>query len=218
MAYVVFMAEDEEVADSLSRALAVLGHDAVGVKRPAEIGRLQAGSPDVIVVHRRNLTALARAVGQLRGREQTWGIPVLAVLTAPATLDLGDKDEIEEFMLHPFRDTELAARLRVLLSRRRHRDIVLRVGGLIVDATTHTVTVDGVAVTLTFKEFSLLRFLMGQRGRVISRPVLFKQVWGGAYQADSRTVDVHVRRLRSKLGERYGRLIGTVRGVGYFFC
>ena len=111
---------------------------------------------------------------------------------------------------------ELLSRIRVQL-RRTHRDtqeVRYRCGVLEVDPGRHTVHVSGEAVSLTQKEFEVLRLLLAHRGQVFSREQLLEQVWGYAYTGESRTVDVHIRTLRQKLGPA-GAYIETVRGYGY---
>jgi DNA-binding response OmpR family regulator len=92
---------------------------------------------------------------------------------------------------------------------------VIRLGPLMIDTESYRVTADGRPLDLTFKEFELLRFLASAPGRVSTRPSLLREVWGYDFYGGTRTVDVHVRRLRAKLGPEYEHLIETVRGVGY---
>jgi DNA-binding response OmpR family regulator len=123
----------------------------------------------------------------------------------------------DDYMGKPFSPGELVARVRALL-RRIHReqpsDNVLRYGNLAVDAESHTVTVDGDAVTLTAKEFLLLKYLLAHPGRVLSRDLLLTDVWGYKYTGGTRTVDVHVRRLREKL-PLLERALVTIKQFGY---
>jgi DNA-binding response OmpR family regulator len=91
----------------------------------------------------------------------------------------------------------------------------IRLGPLAIDTETYRVTVSGRPLDLTFKEFELLRFMAERPGRVLTRPTLLREVWGYDFYGGTRTVDVHVRRLRAKLGPEHEQLIGTVRGVGY---
>jgi DNA-binding response OmpR family regulator len=113
-----------------------------------------------------------------------------------------------------------AAELRVRLAMLRRRagagdGTVIRLGPLAIDTDSYAVTVSGRALDLTFKEFELLRFLAQHPGRVFTRPSLLREVWGYDFYGGTRTVDVHVRRLRAKLGPEHEQLIETVRSVGY---
>ena len=113
-----------------------------------------------------------------------------------------------------------AAELRTRLAMLRRRaggngDGTVRLGPLVLDTESYRATAAGRPLDLTFKEFELLRFLASHRGRVFTRPALLREVWGYDFYGGTRTVDVHVRRLRAKLGPEHEQLIQTVRGVGY---
>jgi DNA-binding response OmpR family regulator len=125
----------------------------------------------------------------------------------------------EEMLVPPFTPAELEA--RIVRARRQvgggTEAQSVRVGSLEVDLATYQVTVDGEPVDFAFKEYELLRFLITHPGRVFSREALLNRVWGYDYYGGARTVDVHVRRLRAKLGSEHAARIQTVRGVGYRF-
>ena len=108
--------------------------------------------------------------------------------------------------------------MRVAMLRRRagaSDDSTIRLGALSIDTESYRVTAQGRPLDLTFKEFELLRFLASRAGRVFTRPALLREVWGYDFYGGTRTVDVHVRRLRAKLGPEHEHLIETVRSVGY---
>jgi DNA-binding response OmpR family regulator len=150
----------------------------------------------------------------LRGRDAR--IPAAVVL---------ERDQLERYPWHEVADelvypgapaTELRVRLAMLRRRAGAGDgTVIRLGALSIDTETYHVTVSGRPLDLTFKEFELLRFLAQHAGRVFTRPSLLREVWGYDFYGGTRTVDVHVRRLRSKLGPEHEHLIETVRSVGY---
>ena len=158
---------------------------------------------------------------------QAWS--VLTALRAhdariPAAVVL-ERDQLERYPWHEVADELVypgapAAELRVRLAMLRRRagagdGTVIRLGALSIDTETYHVTVSGRPLDLTFKEFELLRFLAQRPGRVSTRPALLREVWGYDFYGGTRTVDVHVRRLRSKLGPEHEHLIETVRSVGY---
>ncbi len=157
---------------------------------------------------------------KIRAGAGTTSVPVM-MITAKTTefdkvsgLDLGADDYITK----PFGMAELVARVKALLRRSGMKTSAERLvhGELTVDTAKHTVTADGQAITLTYKEFSLLAFLMENAGRAFTREQLLETVWGYDYEGGTRTVDVHVQTLRTKLGA-CGRFVETVRGVGYRF-
>ncbi len=130
----------------------------------------------------------------------------------------------DDVVLHTCGPAELEGRVRLAIGRlaaaREATDPeahVIRSGEVVVDEATYTARVGGRALDLTFKEFELLKFLAQHPGRVFSRQQLLQEVWGYDYFGGTRTVDVHVRRLRAKLGSEHETLIGTVRNVGYRF-
>ena len=120
----------------------------------------------------------------------------------------------DDYVAKPFGMMELLSRIRALLRRTETVCDVYRQGQLQVDPGSHTVTVEGEEVSLTQKEFELLCLLLKNRGQVLSRERLISEVWGYSFAGESRTVDVHVRTLRQKLGAA-GSCIETVRGYGY---
>lgn len=127
-------------------------------------------------------------------------------------LDLG----ADYYLVKPFGVMELVSCVKAVLRRCRPDKAahLLRSGGLVVDLNAHTVTVDGARVALTYKEFELLRLFLSHPGMAFTRDQLFQEIWGMDYCGETRTVDMHIRTLRQKLGP-YGRRIETVRNVGY---
>ena len=126
-------------------------------------------------------------------------------------LDLGADD----YLAKPFGVMELVSRVKAVLRRCRPQPVaVLRCGGLVVDEQEHTVTADGIRVVLTYKEYQVLRLFLSHPGTAFTRDQLMEQVWGMDFYGESRTVDMHIRTLRQKLGV-YGEHIETVRSVGY---
>ena len=171
---------------------------------------------DIMLPGEDGLTILRK----IRANAGTTSIPVM-MITAKTTefdkvsgLDLGADDYITK----PFGMAELVARVKALLRRSGMKASAERLehGELVVDIAKHTVTVGGQVVILTYKEFSLLACLMENAGRAYTREQLLETVWGYDYEGGTRTVDVHVQTLRTKLGTS-GRFVETVRGVGYRF-
>jgi len=199
-----------------------MGFDAEGFPDSTAFeAALSEGKPDLIILD----IMLPGKDGvdilkSLRSAPNTRGIPVI-MATAKGmeydkiqSLDLGADD----YLVKPFGMLEMASRVKAVLRRcspAPERN-VFKVGGLAINTDEHTVTADGERVQLTFKEFELLRLFLSRPGIAFTRDQLFSRVWGEDYVGETRTVDVHIRTLRQKLG-RYGKMIETVRGVGYRF-
>ena len=144
-------------------------------------------------------------------------IPVIMATAKGAEYDkiLGLDLGADDYLAKPFGVMELVSRVKAVLRRCRPQPAaVLRCGGLVVDEQEHTVTADGVRVVLTYKEYQLLRLFLSHPGTAFTRDQLMEQVWGMDFYGESRTVDMHIRTLRQKLGV-YGEHIETVRSVGY---
>ncbi|MBE5909846.1 response regulator transcription factor [Pseudobutyrivibrio sp.] len=159
-------------------------------------------------------------VKNLRASEITASIPVIMVTAKTAELDLakGLENGADDYIKKPFSIVELISRVKALL-RRTGGDSqqVIRIDELILDDRKHIVTVDGEAVDLTFKEYELLKYLLMNRDIVLGRAQIMDKIWGMDYEPESRTLDMHIKSLRGKLGD-YGNRIITVRNVGYKFC
>lgn len=154
----------------------------------------------------------------LKSSPETAEIPVI-MATAKGmeydkiqSLDLGADD----YLVKPFGMMEMVSRIKAILRRYKPAQVqhLLKAGGLVINLDEYTVTADGERVTLTLKEFELLKLFMSHPGIAFTRDQLFNEIWGIDYMGETRTVDVHIRTLRQKLGA-YGSLIETVRGVGY---
>ncbi len=141
----------------------------------------------------------------------------LLLTSAEALPELSDNTDLfDDFCLTPFHPAELEARLEHILQRNTSsNDTIINFGPLSLNVETYQAMVDGRTLDLTYMEYELLRFLAASPGKVFSREILLSEVWGYDYYGGARTVDVHIRRLRSKLGEEHASLISTIRSVGY---
>lgn len=155
-------------------------------------------------------------VGKLRRRPETKKMPIIMV-TAKTTeidkvkgLDVGADD----YLTKPFGVMELIARVKAILRRTMEEDKFLSVGDVFLDDEKRMVYVNDAPCTLTFKEYELLKLLLHNAGIVVSREIILERVWGIDFEGESRTLDMHIRTLRQKLGEA-GAMIRTVRNVGY---
>jgi DNA-binding response OmpR family regulator len=192
--------------------------------RPAEgSALLDAPNTDLVLIdgrqelaHARDLCRLIRTTGS--------DAPVLLVVTEGGLSVVAADWGMDDVLLCTAGPAEVEARLRLAIGRlAASRDPedpeahVIRSGEVVVDDATYTAKLGGRPLDLTFKEFELLKFLAQHPGRVFTRQQLLQEVWGYDYFGGTRTVDVHVRRLRAKLGPENEALIGTVRNVGYRF-
>ncbi|MGA7758240.1 MAG: response regulator transcription factor [Ilumatobacteraceae bacterium] len=147
-------------------------------------------------------------------------IPVMLLVGGAQLGDLEHRDELfDDFCLTPFHPAELEARLRHLLATDidLHRADLVEYGELTLNLETYQAAISGRPLDMTYMEYELLKFLAQNPGKVFTREMLLSRVWGYEYYGGARTVDVHVRRLRAKLGEEHANLIQTVRSVGYRF-
>lgn len=184
---------------------------------------LHGPEPDFILIDATtNLTA-ARSALRTINTMGTWDA-VLGVFQEAGLMVVDDQWFVDDLLLTSTGPAEVEARLR-LASRRsgtatRNADPTgpIKVADVVVDESSWTVRAGGQPLDLTFKEFELLKYLVQHPGRVVTREQLLQEVWGMDYYGGTRTVDVHIRRLRAKLGSERESLIGTIRNVGYRFA
>ena len=184
---------------------------------------LDAPESDLVLVDGRQDLAAARDLCRLI-RTTGSDAPVLLIVTEGGLSVVSTDWGMDDVLLHTCGPAELEARIKLSIGRlvaaREAADPdahVIRSGEVVVDEATYTAKIGKRHLDLTFKEFELLKFLAQHPGRVFSRQQLLQEVWGYDYFGGTRTVDVHVRRLRAKLGPENETLIGTVRNVGYRF-
>jgi DNA-binding response OmpR family regulator len=203
-------------------ALALLGHS-VRILPAEGSALLEAPDSDLVLVDGRQELAHARDLCRLIRTTGT-EVPVLLVVTEGGLAVVAHDWGMDDVVLHTCGPAELEARIRMAVGRlAAQRDAddpsahVIRSGEVVVDDAAYTAKVGGRSLDLTYKEFELLKFLAQHPGRVFTRQQLLQEVWGYDYFGGTRTVDVHVRRLRAKLGAENEHFIGTVRNVGYRF-
>ncbi len=188
-----------------------LWEDPATLFREGEADRVRA----VIVEALDRPDLAAAALRALRREPRLESTPSLLAVVSGQVARVDPAAGFDDFVLAPYVPAELYMRIRYLEWRRSEftNDERLKIGGLVIDRSAREVHVDGRPVTLTAKEFSLLAYLGENRGRVKSREQLLARVWGASYEGGPRTVDIHVRRLRAKLGPVFA--LQTVRGAGY---
>lgn len=186
---------------------------------PAQPAAL-VGAPnaDAILVDARTDLAAAKTLCKILQTTGA-GCPVLVVLTEGGLTAVNAEWGVDDVLLESAGPAEIDARLRLAIGRQSQGDgesQLIKASGVVIDEASYSAKVNGRTLDLTFKEFELLRFLATHPSRVFTREQLLSEVWGYDYFGGTRTVDVHVRRLRAKLGDM-DALIGTVRNVGYRF-
>ena len=221
MAALLLLTSSRGTSMDVLPALGLLGHS-VRVA-PLEVTALLDTAPaDAVLVDARRDLLAAKALCRLL-RATGPGMPLFGVLTEGGLAALSAEWGLDEVLLDTAGPAEVDARLRLAVGRLQTAASsspdpgVVRAGELTIDEGTYTCRLRGRPLDLTFKEFELLKHLAQHPGRVFTRAQLLQEVWGYDYFGGTRTVDVHVRRLRAKLGVEHEQLIGTVRHVGYKF-
>ncbi len=218
----IYLVEDDDsIRELVLYTLHTTGFEAEGFRNAADFWQaLEKELPqlvllDIMLPDEDGLHILKR----LRAGAETADLPVMMLTAKSSEYDrvVGLDSGADDYMPKPFGMMELVSRVRALLRRAAKpaaEDKLFTAGSLAVNVKRRAVTVDGEPVILTYKEFELLCYLLENRGVVLSRDQILTKIWDYNYSGETRTVDVHIRTLRQKLGDA-GALIETVRGVGY---
>lgn len=216
----IYCVEDESaIRDLMVYTLQVSGFDAQGFENDAVFwAAMKEQRPELIILDvmlpgEDGLTILRK----LRSSPVTTDIPVIMATAKDSEYDkvIGLDSGADDYLAKPFGMMEMVSRIRAVLRRAGSRQpVILSYGRIVLDEGGHAVTVDGKTILLTLKEYELLKLFMESPGRVFTRDNILSSVWGVDFAGETRTVDVHVGTLRTKL-EKAGDYIRTVRGVGY---
>ena len=216
----IYCVEDESaIRDLMVYTLQVSGFDAQGFENDAVFwAAMKEQRPELIILDvmlpgEDGLTILRK----LRSSPVTTDIPVIMATAKDSEYDkvIGLDSGADDYLAKPFGMMEMVSRIRAVLRRAGSRQpVILSYGRIVLDEGRHAVTVDGKTILLTLKEYELLKLFMESPGRVFTRDNILSSVWGVDFAGETRTVDVHVGTLRTKL-EKAGDYIRTVRGVGY---
>ncbi|MDO4485360.1 MAG: response regulator transcription factor [Bacillota bacterium] len=217
---IYFLEDDNNIRNFVIYALINTGFEAEGFEHPSLFWEaMKKRTPDLVLLdimlpEEDGLSVLKK----LRDNEGTKGMPVIMLTAKGTEYDkvMGLDNGADDYVSKPFGTMELISRIKALLRRTGHEDspVEYKKGSLYLCPSKHIVKVDGKEISLTLKEFELLCLLFRNAGIVLTRDEILSKIWGYEFDGESRTVDVHIRTLRAKLGEA-GHLIETVRGLGY---
>ncbi|HEY3281127.1 MAG TPA: response regulator transcription factor [Armatimonadota bacterium] len=176
--------------------------------------------PDLMLLHcNGSKPEVVRLRTLVRGPSASEDVGLILLTTSESLPLLDPSEKVDDLAVAPYGDDELLFRVRVALLRRSPTEeaSLLQVDEMVIDVANYSVSLRGEPLDLTYKEYQLLKFLVSHPSRVFTRDALLTQVWGYDYYGGTRTVDVHIRRIRAKLGSPYDRLVETVHNVGYKF-
>ncbi len=219
MALIYIVEDDESIREIEEFALKNAGHKVLGFPDARSFfKKLDDIVPDLclldIMLPDESGNEIVR---KLRKNGDTKRIPVIMVTAKTTELDLvkGIEDGADDYIKKPFSVMELISRVKALLRRTEPEEVkVLTLDELVLNNNKHEVTIADDTVELTFKEYELLQYLLINKGIVLARDTIMDHIWGMAYEGESRTLDMHIKTLRQKLGD-YGSRIRTIRNVGY---
>ena len=219
MAIIYIVEDDDNIREIEEFALMNAGHKVLGFKCAKDFyKKMEEVTPNLCLVDIMLPDESGNEiVRKLRGSSATKKLPIIMVTAKTSELDLvkGIEDGADDYIKKPFSVMELISRVKALLRRTLADEVKeLCLDGIVVNNAKHEVSIDGKSVELTYKEYELLSLFIANRGIVLTREIIMDEVWGTDYEGETRTIDMHVKTLRHKLGE-YGSGIKTARYVGY---
>lgn len=218
MSSILLVTKENETANKLKSILSNRGFTvSTATSREKMLECIIQESPELIILEMNGQPSQALLHELTHGSKIKTRIPIMALVTAENLNRPDNYLGIDDFVVWPYDDRELVFRTRRLIQRNVHPEEMIDRGDLVIDLGNCEVRVGGKVVELTFKEYELLKFLAKEKGRVFTREVLLNKVWGYDYFGGDRTVDVHIRRLRSKIEDSGQVFIETVRNIGYRF-
>ncbi|SFK96297.1 two-component system, OmpR family, alkaline phosphatase synthesis response regulator PhoP [Lachnospiraceae bacterium KH1T2] len=219
MALIYIIEDDDSIREIEEFALMNAGHKVLGFTCAKEFyKKMKEVIPDLCLVDIMLPDESGNEITRkIRKNPDTKKLPVIMVTAKTTELDLvkGIEDGADDYIKKPFSVMELISRVKALLRRTQvEKNKTLKLDELVINNEKHEVTVEGKIIELTYKEYELLSLFMVNKGIVLSRDTIMDNVWGVDYEGESRTIDMHVKTLRQKLGD-YGSRIKTIRNVGY---
>ncbi len=219
MSLIYIVEDDESIREIEEFALRNAGHNVLGFPNAKSFyNKLDEILPELILLDVMLPDESGNdIVKKLRRNPDTKKIPVIMVTAKTTELDLvkGIEDGADDYIKKPFSVMELISRVKAMLRRTVAEEIkILSLDSLVLNNEKHEVSIDNKHIELTFKEYELLQYLLINKGIVLNRDTIMERIWGITYEGESRTLDMHIKTLRHKLGD-YGSRIRTVRNVGY---
>lgn len=219
MSRILIIIDGREQGNSIAAELKRIDQTVTVADRDSAIEVAYECSPELLVVDTSDEPSPARLCRQIRRENELKDLPLIALIARSHLSELNPKIGMDDFIVMPAQPGEVAGRVRMVLWRlnRAADEDILKVRDMVLNLASYEVSVRGVPVDLTYKEYELLKFLAMNPGRVYTRENLLNRVWGFDFYGGTRTVDVHIRRIRAKIGDQHESLIQTVRNVGYRF-
>ncbi|MFH1032196.1 MAG: response regulator transcription factor [Chloroflexota bacterium] len=217
MAKILVISGDTRTATKLRAELGIAGFTSSIIPDGEEaIKQIAERPPDLVLIDFESHIKI-RELAEMIKRERD--LPVIALILSEILDRVENLDRIDDFSIKPYEIRELVLRIKRLLGKTQpeHSNELIECGDLLIDLVKYEVTLSGRPIMLTFMEYELLKFLASNKGRVFTRDALLNKVWGYDYYGGDRTVDVHIRRLRSKIEDPTHTFIETVRNIGYRF-
>jgi len=216
---VLIVTADGEKKTGLEKSLVLFDFACSVASYDESLEQLSRTSPDIVLIEMDNGRPGSPSRQIITDLKKEKPLPVITLIPAEILDGIDIQFEADDFVVGPANPAELALRIRRLLHRpdSRGNGELIKSAGLVIDLLTCEVAVNGKVIELTFKEYEMLKLLASHPGRVYTREQLLDKIWGYDYFGGDRTVDVHVRRLRSKIEDAHHTFIETVRNIGYRF-
>ncbi len=219
MGRILLIGAKGERTSQIKKSLEFSGHNVLFSEFGNFAESMYAKKPNLAVIDLTQQRDIIETWYQIKKDTEESRTPSIVVISAEHVRDIELMTGIDDFVLFPFDNRELEIRIKLILKRHEVVDTedVIKTGNLVIYTNKYEVTVDGWSVVLTLKEYELLKYLVTHRGRVFTREALLDEIWGYDYYGGTRTVDVHIGRLRTKIETGDYSYIKTVRGVGYMW-
>jgi DNA-binding response OmpR family regulator len=217
---VFIIANESDQARKLRMELTQRGFDCIIISnKDGAIEQIEGQSSGLMLLDTDEATTNSEAWEQAQRIRQERQISLIAIVSREKLNGLDSGTTIDDFVVKPWEATEVITRIKRILRQKGSTgsEDIIRCGDLVIDSAKCEVSLGGKSIILTFKEYQLLKFLASNKGKVFTRDVLLDKVWGWDYYGGDRTVDVHIRRLRSKIEDSTHIFIETVRNIGYKF-